>query len=145
MKKAANELHLTHIIHLPANYPLFHIGYTNQMIIGMKNHPKYYIYRLSGWGIHWGIGIMPFGMSKTALTKYASYGWGTFDKIKYNKKRIVYSIVTTKEIIDKYHVSIAVIYPFHVAIINKIIKHLGFYPERYIDIIRAYKEIEKWD
>ena len=144
IKKAADELHLTHIIQFPANYPLFHIGYTNQMIIGMKDNPRYWMYRLTDWGVHFGIGIMPIGLRKEAVDLYAKYGWGYF-KNKKRKKAFTYTVTTTKEILDKYHVSIAVIYPFHVAIINKIIDHLGFYPEQYTDIIRAYTEIKKWD
>ena len=87
---------------------------------------------------------MPTGMKKQVLDLYAKYGWDYFRNKKRNKT-FTYSITTRKEILDKYHVSVAVVYPFHIAIINKIVKHLGFYPERYVDIIRAYKEIEKWD
>ena len=137
-KEAVREYDLDYFSDVPTNQPFFDIEATTELIQGIRDCPGHecYVYaHVSGGGV---IGHVS---NKCITDRYTDETdqemW--HQEIKYQTFMYDGNEVDLR---NKYLIHVSVAYPMDIAIINKIIEHLGYYPEKYDDIIKAYWEIK---
>jgi len=148
-----NEYGITHALTVSGDSPFFDLEIAQRLIDAMRREPDYWTYgSYSPWGSpisgHNTGGIKKIYMeSQIAAMKKCSdpakmeeQYWCCY-VLKEGDPLI--KLVDCSDIMPpgKTAIKIDIDYPLEMAIMNMVIDYLGFFPERYSDIERAYKEI----
>ena len=127
---------------MPANWPLFEIEIMNELIIEIRKQPGYTYYRYAYVSSE---GLMHSIPSRKIIEEYKKSGtdqelWWYSRKFK--KDGLVLHDWKEPDLRNKYLIDLNIAYPLHVALLNKVIEHIGYYPEKYEEIEKAFMEME---
>ena len=150
-----NTYDLTHAMTLSGDSPFFDLEMAQRMVNKMREEPAYWSY-----GAYSPLGVPISGHTVGGISRILidaqieAYGkcdnkeeiqecFGQAYLIPEDDPRIC--LVDCSDIMPptKTAIKIDIDYPLEMAIMNKVIDHLGYFPERYEDIEKAYKEIVK--
>ncbi|MBA7566318.1 hypothetical protein ES708_08009 [subsurface metagenome] len=137
--EAVMKYDLDYFVAAPANYPLFDIEAQNELIQEVRTNPRYEVYKYGNWGSK---GIIIDVCNKQIIKRYKKEG--TDQELGWITCKNKFTIHDWKEpeLRNKYLIDLNIAYPLHLALLNKVIEHIGYYPERYEEIVKAFMEME---
>ena len=148
-----NEYGLTHVLGLSGDSPFFDLEMAQRVVCAIREKPDYWSY-----GIYQPLGVAisghpSGGIKKIYLEKQIMALRARPDALEMEEQYwCCYSLLEGDPLIclidctdimppAKTAIKIDIDYPLEMAIMNRVIDHLGFFPQRYSDIERAYTEI----
>jgi len=150
-----NTYNITHVLGLSGDSPFFDLEMAQRLINVMRKEPAYWSYgAYSPWGAAIS-GLNISGIKKEYMEKQIMVMQTRPDAAKMEEYYwCCYSLPEGDSLIrdvdcsdimphETTGIKIDIDYPLEMAIMNKVIDHLGFFPEKYANIERAYKEIKK--
>jgi len=144
---------LTHAIYLSGDSPFFDLEIAQRLIDRMREESEYWTY-----GAYSPLGCpvsghLTSGLSRKYIEAQIRAYWACSNRNEiqecYGQAYIIpegdsrICLVDCSDIMPptKTAIKIDIDYPLEMAVMNKVIDHLGYFPDRYEDIERAYKEI----
>ena len=140
--EAVMKYDLDYFYHHPANWPFIEIGPIEKTLQAVREHPGYIAYRYMRGMTE---GLFDSIYNRSYIITYKEKGtdqelWW-LDRPK--GKRYILHDWKDKDLRNKYLISLNIAYPLEVALYNKVIDHLGYYPQCYDDIVKAYTEMKE--
>ena len=138
--EAVMEYNLDYFMPWPANWPFAEIELLEEVVLSAREKPSYVGYRYMRG--------MPDGLcvglaSKQVIEFYKDCEDDQEMWWKPSKdKHLILHDWQDVDLRNKYLIQLNIAYPLEVALYNKMIEYLGFYPECYNDIKRAYTEMK---
>lgn len=148
-----NEYNITHALTVSGDSPFFDLEMAQRIIDTIRKEPEYWTY--GAYSPRGSIisGHTTGGIKKAYMEAQIAAMKKCSDPAKMEEQYWccyilkpddpLIRLVDCSDIMppERTAIKIDIDYPLELAIMNKVIDHLGFFPERYADIERAYKEI----
>jgi len=140
--EAVRDNLLDYFIPAPGNWPFIEIEVIQEVIQAARQNPGFSWYRYMR---HSCSGISIGVMNSKMIVEYQKNGtdqelW--WDVVAEDKKAFILHNWKDVDLRNKYLIDLNIAYPLEVALFNKIIKYLGYYPECYADFVKAYTEMK---
>ena len=140
--EAVMKYDLDYFLPMPANWPLFDIEIMNELIREIRKNPGYTYYR---YAYIQSEGIMHSIPSRKIIEEYKKSEtdqelW--WHSRQFKKDGLILHDWKEPDLRNKYLIDLNIAYPLHVALLNKVIEHIGHYPEKYEEIEKAFMEMK---
>ena len=141
--EAVKKYSLDYFMPMPANNPLFDIEALNLTTAAVREKPGYDYYAYAH--AHNIGGVLTHIVDKKIIEQYKKTGTDQemWFLSKETRKLFLLHGLDNLEIRNKYLIDLNVAYPLHVAILNKVIEHIGYYPLRYEELVEAFMEMKE--
>jgi len=155
-RRTWDKYNITHAVRLSGDCPFFDLEIAQRIVGAVRDYPNYWSYETYS-----PIGTAISGHRSSATTrKYLEKQLQCYWQIpEPERMKLQECYVTAYQLplddprmclVDcsdimppqKTAIKIDIDYPLEMAIMNKVINHIGYFPDRYEDIERAYKEIK---